>query len=124
MILLLLPQSYRDASSPFAQDKHHVPLTRLDRQAFVFVVSSKTDGIVTVDDGENPPLNYQIVKNHAWVLLRILQDVDGNDIMELFNPHGGDPTEPLGGWPNPITSPMIEVPLEAFNTYFRRFQWQ
>ncbi|MSU77707.1 MAG: hypothetical protein EXS16_06390 [Gemmataceae bacterium] len=88
------------------------------------VVPSETDAIVTVDDGLFGPLNYKIVGSHAYTLLRIGQDVDGNDIMELFNPHGGDPAEPDGGWPNPISSPVIEVPLAAFNTYFRRFQSQ
>ena len=68
-------------------------------------------------------LNYQVDTNHPYVLLRIWED-EGNEIMELYNPWGGDPNEPEMGWPDPITAPKIEIPLASFKTYFWWLQWQ
>ena len=93
----------------------------------MIVVSSNLvipNPVVSVDNGD--VLNYEIARNHAYVLLRIWQDPGGNDIMELFNPHGGDPGSDAAttNADGPITGPVIEVPLWAFNTYFRAYQWQ
>lgn len=83
------------------------------------VISSRVNAVANVGG-----LSYQVVADHAYTLIGI-SHVNGNDVMELFNPWGGDPNSPYtDSATGAIKGPVIYVPLDLFNTYFRRYQYQ
>jgi hypothetical protein len=80
--------------------------------------TSMTDPYAWVD-----LVSYQLVSGHAYVLQAIEQDAVGDDVLVLYNPHGGDPNSPVPDG-NAIKGPTIRVTLAEFKNYFWRFQTQ